>query len=211
MSERMESVNAPRVVLDQTRALAWLKTLEAVSAGTSVLPAAYESPSSYDLVISADWSPRDSVDASVSEQGHMVVDLENLLRAALELGFLQTLDGVEVLYTAAGRNMYQWWVEAPRYANLRLSSPMALLESIGLGGVYGAEQALAVLTEAVDEANILLEALFIGASTVVADYTDDPTLLTRLAGSDERMVRAAALANPAAPEEAHVLAALREQ
>lgn len=74
-----------------------------------------------------------------------------------------------------------------------------------------AMEALEFLAAAVDEGNTMLRNLVYSATLLVASLSTDPMLLTRLADGNDPDVRAAAAGNPAAPDEARVLAALRNR
>jgi hypothetical protein len=201
MNERLNTENAPRAVLDVDAASVWL---QALVNGAPTLE--FDSPSASNIALDAFWSPNDD---HVDPETHLDL-LEALLATACELGYLKLPDGIYAALTRTGGRTYQYVVSAPEFwGSLRLVSRPQWIDGMAPSRLKGSDAALMFLTDCVDEINEQLTSLMYSASTVLASYSSDPVLLSRLADSPDNFVRSIACQNPVTPEEARVLSALR--
>lgn len=206
--DKLNTEQAPRLVLKTARAGKWLDALIAVHEGRrDTVPSRYLSPSAPEVYLTATWAPRTVPSLKTA------VDVENLVRTAMELGYFITLEGITVEFFSClleGQIWYAWQVHADRYAGLRLTAPLKPLAHLALPGAAGTQAAIQILMEATDEANEMLANLVGASATILADFSTDPVLLTRLADYDEPVVRAAAAQNTATPDAGRVLAAFHD-
>lgn len=215
MPEQFDTARGPRAVLDVMGAEEWLeKVVNLVdkygAVGSAPVAEQFQSPMANMLEIGSTWAP--NIPGIGTEEFNTSVDqVQMLVTAAQEMGFLSLPTGVEVTFSELSEGEYTWQVTGTRYAGLVFSSGRGTITWLGNVGSVGIEQCLAILSDATSEANKIFTSLALAAATVLADYSTDPVLLTRLADYDEPMVRNIALQNPATPEEAHIIAALRER
>lgn len=206
MSRSLNTEHGPRFVLDVDAAAAWLV---AVEKGTHL--ARYDAPSAYDLVLPADFQ---------LYGGDSAVDLLELsgalLRTATELGIVSAPDWVQANLEDLGDGEIRLVLTAPElWGDLAISGLQPLLQDTGLPpedrwAARGAAAAMFILGDFVRDANVALSSLVQAAEVVMAQYSTDAGLLTRLADSDEPLIRHLAAGNEAAPDEARVLAALKD-
>lgn len=214
MPEQFDTSRGPRAVLNVMDAEEWLEQVTTLvdqygSVGAAPPEKHFPSPMANMLEIGSTWAP--NIPGLGTEAFNTSVEqVQMLVVAAREMGVLDLPTGVDVEFAEVSNGEYVWQVTGNRYAGLTLSSGRGTITWLGNVGAVGVEQCLAILADAVSEANKILSSLAVAAATVLADYSTDPLLLTRLADYDDPMVRNIALQNPAAPEEAHILAALRD-
>lgn len=215
MPEQFDTARGPRAVLDVMAAEEWLESVtrlvdEHGSVGNASIEAQFPSPMANMLEIGSTWSP--AIEKIGSEEYlRSLEQVTVLVAAAQEMGVLTLPSSTQVEFSEVGSGEFLWQLTGDRYAGLVFSGDRGAITWLGAPGALGVEQALAILATAASEANKILTSLSIAAATVLADYSTDPVLLTRLAMYDEPMVREIALQNPATPEEGHVAAALRER
>lgn len=161
-------------------------------------------PSTNEFTITADWAPQtiraedaiSSTRATRTAYGEATGNLEHLILAIGELGFLRTLPGVELRLELAGPGCYEWVIWGDRYSFFRLVSEPFQLKDIGDPTKTGAEQAMMILIEGVITGNALLSNFMTAASRAFTDHTTDPVILRRLIDVGDVRVQAAARANP---------------
>jgi hypothetical protein len=207
----MNTVDAPRAVLDVTRATTFLTALTELAAGTiTAMPEGYSTPAAYDIHMSERWTP-DLTDEDFTHDNDENQTAAAIIRSVHELGILRLPAGTVASLVDGPNGYYYWSLTNERWAGMTLISTMQTWinwDTMGKG-IAGVRRALILLHDFVDAANEMLTAVFLSASTVLAEFSTDPVLLTRLADYDEAIVRTTAIDNPAAPDEAKVLAALR--
>lgn len=205
MSFELNTEQAPRFVLDVPRAQEWLT---AVADGTHL--ERFDAPSAYDLTLSPDFS---------LDPHHPDVDLLEfsgaLLRSATELEIIHAPDWVEAHLEDMGDGDVRVSLSAPAlWGDLGVFHANGYPLDTGVPddrwAARGVDAAMILLGEFVREANIVLSSLVTAAEVVLAQLSNDPGLLTRLADSDEPLIRHLAAGNPAAPDEARVLSALKD-
>jgi hypothetical protein len=195
-----------RFELDSDRAYAWLNAIVTATDESSSLSEEYDSPSSADLYLSSDWK---------SNSRQAINDVKILLWSAQELGILlgPTVWGSHIVVEENdGEDCYMWVLNFEQYANIQLVSHEYELRNLGGSGIArGAEAAINVLLEFVDQANRLLTNLEEAAALVLAKTSRDGVLVSRLADSPSFQVSAYAVNNPVCPDDGKTLAAFRHR
>jgi hypothetical protein len=139
-----------RFTLDEGKAAEWVaRSIAAYESGT---PDGPDEPLA--TAIYGDWSP--------SGDGDESYPTEDLVHQAQEAGIIAGRAGDHVEYEPCTDGGYQWivYVGLERMgAPLRLASGYSELYHLGGYGAQGAAAALAVLREAVEAANIILDDL----------------------------------------------------
>jgi hypothetical protein len=204
-SNRLDTAAAARYTLDTDGAWVWLHAIE-----TGAILPEFDAPSASEVLLDPTWTPRR---AAISDElrASTVDTINALIRTASELGFLHAPDGIDGTLVALDEEFYQFQLHGQDMWNgLRLVSDSELFGAFGSRHDMGAEAALRFLMSFVDTANGLLSTLLSVATTVLAQYSTDPVLLTRLADNADPFVRHVAAGNPNTPDEARVWAALRD-
>lgn len=202
---RIDTEMIPRLALDASGALAWLNQL-ATPAGPLVIGA----PSEHGIHLFEDWGP----DLALSTDGRLsdeaIETLHSLPMAARELGFLQVPTTVDIRIEIVDGLLLRFLITSDEtWPSLTLATPLTGLATIVVSEV-GSSAALRYLMFMVDEVNEVLGALVLAAESILAEHSTDPVLLTRLADSNEPLVRELSLKNRNMPEEGKALSALRE-
>lgn len=206
----IDSEHQPRIVLHPDAALEWLNDLASLydqNGGEIGLHNAFDlntGPHSNSFEITSDWAPQDIQASDALSTTHTdrhrygvaTGNVEFLILAATELGFLESLPGVELNFEEAGPGCYQWVVTGQRYCWLRLVSPLCELRKIGASDTVGPEQALMILLEAVDAGNAVLRDFMIACDVAFAAHSTDPVILRRLTQVGEPLVQEHARLNP---------------
>jgi hypothetical protein len=158
--------------------------------------------------LSSDWK---------SNSRQAINDVKILLWSAQELGILLGPAGYSysfhiVVEENDREDCYLWVLNFEQYANIQLVSHEYELRNLGRSDVArGAEAAINVLLEFVDQANRLLTNLEEAAALVLAKTSRDEVLVSRLADSPSFQVSAYAVNNPACPDDGKTLAAFRHR
>lgn len=203
--DRLNYSDLPRFVLNVEAAESWLA--ETVRKPSAKAFRAARSPMDGELSFDPRWALSSLKGPGHSAQREM---LANMLTAAQEIGVLSAPDGVTI-EMESGDDGFRFLVRADyRWEGLLLAGRDILFENL-LFEEYGPQALVSVLMFAAREGNRMLSSMVRSASMVLAQFSTDPLLVTRLADHDEPSVRAVAADNPVAPEEAQVLRALRDR
>lgn len=202
--ERIDTSSTPRFVLHVEAAELWLaEVLDAYPSGER----GFRSPRDSEVQIGPDWSlasmAGDSAEAASRRQS-----LSLLLAAAQELDILESQTGIEI-DLESGEDGFRFMVVSDAlWADLTLVGNDMFFSDSQLTGAQGV---IEFLMAAVNEGNAMLRALTQASVVVLAQFSTDPVLLTRLADYEDPLVRSLAVNNPAAPDEAKVLRALHDR
>lgn len=209
MDSRLNTMNAPRFVLEVDIALDWLTEVAQTSEGVT---RAARSPMDAEVSFDLDWCLL-NLHGSSAAAGDARVGLSVLLTAAQEIGALVAPDGVW-LEMEAGDDGYRFLLGSDsRWPQLLLAGRDHLFED-GYAeerNARGVNAVMEFLMSAVQDANVMLTALVQASTLVLAQFSTDPLLVTRLADHSDAQVRTVAVDNPVAPDEAKVLRALKDQ
>lgn len=203
--DRLNYSDLPRFVLNVEAAESWL--VEIVRASHPQHARTARSPMDAELSFGPDWAMSRLKGPDRGAQREMVSDM---LVAAQEIGILSTPEGVRI-ELESGDDGFRLLVRSDyRWEGLTLAGRDMFFEEHVMEE-HGAQGLISVLMIAVREGNRMLSSMVRSASMVLAQFSTDPLLVTRLADHDEPSVRAVAADNPVAPEEAQVLRALRDR
>jgi hypothetical protein len=202
--DRLNHSQLPRFVLDVESTEAWL--VEIIRAQDQQQSRPARSPMDSELSFGSDWALSRLGGSDKSGMRQMLTDM---VTAAQEIGVLSTPDGVRI-EMESGDDGYRFLVVSDERWGLTLAGrDMFFAEDMPkTQGVLGL---MSLLMSAVREGNSMLSALVNASSLILAQFSTDPVLVTRLADHDEAFVRAIAADNPVAPEDAKVLRALRDE
>jgi len=202
--ERLNYSELPRFVLNVEFAEAWL--LEIVRAQDPQQVRAARSPMDAELSFAPDWALSH---LKGPDQGAAREMLSDMVTAAQEIGIVSAPDGVRI-EVESGDDGLRFMVQSDyRWEGLTLAGRDMFFVD-GLMEERGTQGLMSVLMIAVREGNRMLASMVRAASMVLAQFSTDPWMVTRLADHDEASVRAVAVDNPVAPDEAKVLRALRD-
>lgn len=198
----MSDTRARSFILEGPLTSAWIASL--IPDPGHLPDETFDCPSCPDMpLLGPDWHP-----ALLGETTSVTVKV--ITRAAQELGVIAGPPGMRLEFEASdAEGTYQWQLTGERHGTLLLSTlPTPVAGGLAAASSRGRAALAALLKDAVDAGNHMLELLHGTAAVTLAETTDDPVLLTRLADNPDPVVRAAALDNPACPDEGRVLAAL---
>lgn len=202
--DRLDYSRLPIFVLDVESTEAWLNEVVRAQGSQPVRPA--RSPMDTELSFTPDWALSRLAGPERSGMREMLTDM---VTAAQEIGLISTPEGIR-LEMESGDDGYRFMVTSDyRWEGLTLAGrDMYFAEN--MASTQGVLALMALLMSAVREGNRMLASMIHSASIVLAQFSTDPLLVMRLADHDEAAVRAIAADNPAAPEGAKVLRALRD-
>lgn len=191
----------------------WLYALNNATDNGGPMPEKFACPAGYDLELPSTFAPSlvDETDGPVQR-----VWASQIVVAAQELSFLTAVPGdislITVLHEEDGtvQHYYYWEIRLDGYTLGRFTtspSPLSYLAA-GLQGVAAAE---AILMEAVDEGNTLMDRIRHDANMIVAATSTVPGVLAAMAAHPEPSVQVTAVRNPRCPEEARVMHALQRR
>lgn len=201
--DRLNTRDMPRFVLNVEDAVTWLADI--ILRATAPAPTEARSPMDAELFFDPNWSVSSLVGESQGQRRQMLADM---IVAAQEIGILSAPEGIRI-EMESGDDGYRFLVTSDDRWGITLAGKDCFFTEAATGS-YGAAALMAVLMSAVNEGNAMLRALVEASSLILAQFSTDPVLVTRLADSDDDFVRAVAVDNPVAPDEAKVLRALRE-
>lgn len=203
---RLNTEDAPRIILDVARAEQWLAGLVSPED-----PQHYSAPSEYGVHLFAEWAPDLALTSDPGLREQVVETLVSLPAAAFELGIVHGgSPSLRVQVEFTHDDMLRFLIsDDESWASLSLATTLVGVANLVPVDCFGDKAAIAFLAHMVDEVNIAMHDLVIAAESVLAQLSNDPVLLTRLADSDEPVVRDLALDNPFTPDEGQTLGALR--
>jgi len=202
MKREGKPVSAPvqRFTLDTAAAVKWIDTL--INLGDNDLPGEYDSPTGFEIHISADWQ------AMGAERIRKESSVQEIVLAAHELGILRTPENCEIVPST---NLSHWDLICDQYAGLVVTSAQDISLRTVDSYLSGAEAVLELLAEAVRVGNALFDKIEYAAPLIMAQTSADPVILTRLSDNSDPVIRSYASQNPACPDEGQVMAALRKK